>query len=155
MTDRDSERRSGNERRQMSLAAYWHGSLNPRRRSGRRATDLQYPIIDWHSSRVLALVVAILGLCVLDGVLTVLLISNGAIEVNPVMALLVPHELGWFAAVKLSLTSLGVVVLVVCSRMRLFRTIPGEALLYAVVLCYAALVAYELRMLARMPLHLL
>ena len=154
MTDRDIERRSGNERRELSLAAYWHGSLNPRRRGGRRATDLHYPVVDWHSPRVLALVMSILGLCVLDGVLTVLLVSNGAIEVNPVMAMLVPHELGWFAAVKLSLTALGVAVLVVCSRMKLFRAIPGETLMYGVVMCYIALVAYELRMLARLPMHL-
>jgi hypothetical protein len=146
-----TERRSGVERRQVSLAAYWYGSLNPRRRAGRRASDLHYPVVDWHSPRVLALVITILGLCVLDGVLTVLLISNGATEVNPVMAKFVPHDLGMFAAVKLSLTALGVGVLVACSRMRLFRAIPGEALLVAVVFCYIALVAYELRMLAVMP----
>ena len=60
MSGRDIERRSGSERRQMSLAAYWHGSLNPRRRGGRRASDLNYPIVDWHSARVLALVITIL-----------------------------------------------------------------------------------------------
>ena len=148
---RGIERRSGIERRRPGLAAYWHGSFNPRRRAGRRATDLDYPVVDWHSPRVLALVISILGLCVLDGVLTVLLISNGAIEVNPVMARFVPHDLGLFAAVKLSLTALGVGVMVVCSRMRLFRAIPGEALLVAVAVGYVALVAYELRMLAVMP----
>jgi Domain of unknown function (DUF5658) len=145
------ERRSGVERRRVGLATYWYGSLNPRRRAGRRATDLHYPVIDWHSPRVLALVMSILGLGVLDGVLTVLLISNGATEVNPVMARFLPHDLGLFAAVKLSLTALGVLVLVACSRMRLFKAIPGEALLVAVVVCYIALVAYELRMLAAMP----
>src|SRR5262245_59531384 len=103
--DRDLERRSGVERRQVSVAAYWHGSLNPRRRAGRRASDQHYPVIDWHSPRVLALAITILGLCVLDGILTVLLISNGAIEINPMMRMFVPHELGWFAAVKLSLTA--------------------------------------------------
>lgn len=153
MSDRDRaiERRSGVERRQIGLAAYWHGSFNPRRRAGRRAGDLHYPIIDWHSPRVLALVITILGLCVIDGVLTVLLISNGATEVNPVMAMFVPHDLGLFAAVKLSLTAVGAAILAVCSRMRLFRAIPGEALLYAVLIVYAALVAYELRMLALFP----
>ena len=154
MTSRDIDRRSGVERRQINLTAYWYGSLNPRRRAGRRAADLHYPVVDWHSPRVLALVITILGLCVLDGVLTVVLIANGAIEANPLMAIFLPQSLGWFAAVKLSLTALGVGVLVACSRMLLFRAIPGESLLYAVVFCYIALVAYELRMLALMPLHL-
>jgi len=142
-----SERRGQQpDRRERTLSAYWHGSLNPRRRAGRRATDRIYPFIDWHSSRVFALTLLILLLCVADGVLTVILMSHGAVEANPVMALFVPHELGWFAAVKLLLTAGGMVVLTVCSRMRVFRTLPGEALLYAVLAGYVALIVYELRM---------
>lgn len=140
------ERRSGIERRRLTLTAYVRGAIQPRRRTGRRTTD-RYPIVDWYSARVLAPVVAILALCVLDGVLTVLLMSHGAVEANPVMALFLPHSLGWFATVKLLLTSAGVCVLVACSRMRLFRTIPGELLLYGVLMCYIALIAYELQLL--------
>lgn len=145
------ERRSGVERRHHSVAAYWRGALNPRRRSGRRLSDHTYPIVDWHSPRVLALVMLILGLSSLDGVLTLLLISQGASEVNPVMALFVPHNLGWFAAVKLGLTSLGAAVLVACARMKLFRLFPGELLLYLVVACYIVLVGYELFLLENPP----
>lgn len=145
------ERRSGVERRQMSVAAYWRGALNPRRRFGRRASDRTYPIIDWHSPRLLALVLLILGLSALDGVLTIMLMSQGAYEANPLMALFVPHHLGWFAAVKLVLTSMGAAVLVACARMRLFRFLPGEALLYFVVGCYGALIAYELYLLENAP----
>jgi hypothetical protein len=147
-----NERRSGAERRHRSVVAYWRGALNPRRRLGRRETDRIYPIVDWHSPRVLALVLLVLGLSALDGVLTIMLMSQGANEVNPLMALFVPHNLGWFAAVKLTLTSLGVAVLVACARMRLFRLFPGEALLYLVVGCYVALVAYELHLLEHPPL---
>nr|WP_298722610.1 DUF5658 family protein [uncultured Steroidobacter sp.] len=146
------ERRSGIERRRYSIAAYWRGALNPRRRAGRRATDRVYTIIDWHSPRVLALVLLILGLSSLDGVLTLMLMAQGANEVNPFMALFVPHNIGWFAAVKLTLTSLGAAVLVVCARMKLFRLFPGELLLYLVVACYVALVTYELHLLANAPL---
>lgn len=146
-----SERRSGVERRHYSVAAYWRGALNPRRRSGRRASDHSYAIVDWHSPRVLALVMLILGLSSLDGVLTLLLLSQGANEMNPVMALFVPHNLGWFAAIKLGLTSLGAAVLVACARMKLFRLFPGELLLYLVVACYIVLVGYELLLLENPP----
>lgn len=146
------ERRSGVERRHMTVAAYWRGALNPRRRFGRRATDRFYPVVDWHSPRVLALVMLILGLSTLDGVLTLLLISQGANEVNPVMALFVPNNLGWFAAIKLGLTSFGAAVLVACARMKLFRLFPGELLLYLVVACYVVLVGYELYLLRNPPL---
>lgn len=140
----DIERRSGPDRRHRSLGAYWHGARNPRRRAGRRAADAYYPIVDWHPARVFALVLAILLLCVSDGVLTVFLISHGAVEVNPFMALFVPHSLGWFAAVKLTLTSIGSIVLVACSRMKLFRSIPGELLLAGIFVAYLVLVVYEL-----------
>jgi MFS superfamily sulfate permease-like transporter len=146
------ERRRAADRRRTTFAAWWHGTLRPRRRSGgRRNSDRLYPIVDWHSPRVLVGVIAILGLCVLDGVLTVMLMSHGATEENPVMALFLPHDLGLFAAVKLTLTSFGLIVLVACSRMRLFRAIPGEALIYIVMAGYVALVTYELELLKLMP----
>ena len=144
------ERRRGTERRHITFAAYAHGALRPRRRSGRRRSDL-YPVIDWHSPRVLAIVFAVLGLCVLDGVLTVLLMQHGAVELNPVMALFVPHNLLGFIAAKLTLTGLGMCVLVACSRMRLFRAMPGEVLLYCVLAAYIVLVSYELNMLMHIP----
>lgn len=143
------ERRSGLERRRLSWSAYLRGAQTPRRRAGRRSSDAFYPIIDWHSPRVFAWVMATLTLCVCDGVLTILLISHGAIEVNPFMALFVPHQLGWFAAIKLGLTSVGTIVLVACSRMKLFRAIPGEALLAAIFVGYLILVTYELRLMER------
>jgi hypothetical protein len=146
-----NERRSGVERRNHSIAAYWRGALNPRRRAGRRATDRIYTFIDWHSPRVLALVLLILGLSTLDGVLTLMLMSQGANEANPVMALFVPHSLGWFATIKLTLTGVGVAILVVCARMKLFRVLPGEVLLYLIAGCYVALVVYELHLLANPP----
>lgn len=145
------ERRSGVERREHTVAAYWRGALNPRRRAGRRTTDRAYAIIDWHSPRVLALVMLILGLSTLDAVLTLLLIGQGANEVNPVMALFVPDRLGWFAAIKLGLTSLGATVLVACARMKVFRLFPGELLMYLVVACYVALIGYELFLLENPP----
>lgn len=145
------ERRSGADRRQTVVSAYWRGALQPRRRGGRRATD-RYAIVDWHSPRVLALVFTVLTLCVADGVLTVVLLSHGANEANPLMALFVPHDLGAFAAVKLTLTASGLCVLVACSRMRLFRRVPGEAFLYLIAAGYIALVMYELEMLSVLPL---
>ena len=93
MSATEFDRRSGSERRNATLAAYWHGARNPRRRDGRRATDRHYPIVDWYSPRLLIPVLTILGLCVLDGLLTVMLMKHGAAELNPVMALFLPHNL--------------------------------------------------------------
>ena len=90
---------------------------------------------------------AILGLCMLDAVLTVMLMKHGAVELNPVMALFLPQNLLAFALSKLALTGGGLLVLVACSRMRLFRKIPGELVMYAVLGGYVWLISYELRLL--------
>ena len=130
----------------MTLAAYWHGARYPRRRAGRRATD-HLAVVDWHSPRLLIPAFAILGLCVLDAVLTVMLMKHGAVELNPVMAWFLPQNLMAFALSKLALTGAGLCVLVACSRMRLFRRIPGELVMYAVLGVYVWLISYELRLL--------
>jgi hypothetical protein len=143
------ERRRGVERRQIKLSAYVYGSLHPRRRAGRRITDHRYPVIDWHPARIFGAATLILLLCAADAVMTIVLMTHGAVEANPVMAVILPRGLGWFAAAKLALTSVGCIVLVACSRMRLFRTVPGEAMLYGVVAIYIALIVYELRLLDR------
>lgn len=147
MSSAGVDRRRLPDRRRYGLAAIWHGARHPRRRGGRRATDRIYPIVDWHSPRVLAVAVMILGLCTLDAALTVILISNGASELNPILAPLLPHRLGWFALVKFTLTGVGICVLVACSRMRLFRAVPGEWLLYPLLMCYGALFVYQLELL--------
>jgi len=141
------DRRSGVDRRRRTLMAYVYGALQPRRLRGRRTEDRHYPIIDWHSPRILALAVLILALSSIDGVLTVVLLDHGAVEANPLMALLVPHNLQWFAAVKLGLTSVCLLVLVACSQMRVLRAVPGELFLYAVLGCYVVLLGHELSML--------
>jgi len=65
--------------------------------------------------------------------------------------MLVPHNLGLFAAVKLTLTAVSLFVIVACSRMRLMRRIPGESIMYVVLAGYAILIAYELNLLALLP----
>lgn len=147
MSATEIDRRCGSERRSITFAAYWHGARNPRRRAGRRTTDLHYTVIDWYSPRLLIPVLGILGLCILDGILTVMLMKHGASELNPVMAVFLPHDLLSFALIKLGLTGGGLCVLVACSRMRLFRRVPGELVVYAVLGVYVWLIAYELRLL--------
>ena len=64
-----------------------------------------------------------------------------------------PHDLMWFALIKLALTGGGLCVLVACSRMQVFRRIRGEVLVYAVLGVYMWLIAYELRMLELVATH--
>jgi hypothetical protein len=141
------DRRRNSDRRHPTLVSYWIGGVRPRRRDGRRSDDRIYPVIDWHHPRILVPALLIFFLCVADAFLTVTLIHHGAIEANPVMATLLDLDIRGFTGAKLLLTAAGTFVLVACSRMRLFRRLPGEALLNVVALAYVVLIGYELHLL--------
>ncbi len=131
------------ERRRRGLALLWPGLHPTRRKSGRRAGDRLYPNVDLHAPGLLVVALSIMTLCCVDALMTVELLGRGAIEANPVMAVLMQAGMGWFSSVKLLLTAIGVVVLVACSSMRLFRRVPGELALYGLLGCYLLLIGYE------------
>jgi hypothetical protein len=145
------ERRSKQaQRRRTTLLSFLRGGLIPRRRAGRRTGDHDSPI-DWHDPYLLFLSLAILLLSVTDAFLTVTLLADGAIEANPLLALILNKHPQLFAAVKMALTGLSVVVLVAVARTRLFGMISARVLFQGLVLAYGALIAYELWLVSLMP----
>lgn len=136
------ERRSGIDRRRMTLRSFLRGGLTPRRRGGRRAGEHHLPI-DWHEPYLLFLSLMILLLSVADAFLTLTLIIGGAQEANPLLAFILRDHPELFAAVKMGLTGTGVLVLVAMARSRLFRILPVGAVLQGLFVCYVALIAYE------------
>lgn len=106
---------------------------------------------DWFHPQWLVTTILILLLCVTDAILTLTLLSQGATEINPVMAPLVTGSGHSFAFVKLGLTILGVVVLTVFARLRLFGSLGVGVVLYVILLGYVALVGYEIWLLRNIP----
>lgn len=143
----EAERRRGPDRRTRVARALVHGSFKPRRLGPRRTGEQSLAAIDWHHPWWLAVATLILALCASDAVLTTVLISRGAYEVNPLLAPLVSGSGVLFVVVKLGLTGVGVIVLTLLSRARAFGRVPVALLLYAVLVGYGVLVAYELRLL--------
>ncbi len=142
------------DRRRRRYWGIWYGGFRPRRRGGRRLEDaIRFPIVDWHASHLLAVAVAILLLCVGDAALTVALLSAGAVEVNPVMAVVIGRDATLFAAAKTTLTGAGIVCLVAASRYRFFRALRVELVLYVLLAGYAALIGYEFWLLRRLGAH--
>jgi Domain of unknown function (DUF5658) len=84
---------------------------------------------------------------VVDAFLTLGLLAGGAEEVNPVMALLVYRSVVAFAAVKMAMTSVGVVLMVLLAGYRFMRVLRVEWVLYGVLLAYTGLISYEIWML--------
>ena len=135
------------DRRERMFWSLLYGGVRPRRREGRRVQDHHRPVVDWHGEGLLTSAIVVLLLCVADALLTLQLLTDGATEVNPLMASLVERGALGFAIVKLSLTGAGVLALVSIARFRVFRQLRAAMLLHAAMFGYAVLVAYELWML--------
>jgi hypothetical protein len=147
----DPSDRRGTERRLRTFHGLWMGNALRRRRGGRRHSDAHPAGIDWHDAHWLAAAVVIVLLCVADAFLTLALMKQGALEVNPFMAPLVGGAGHGFAYWKLGLTIVGVVTLVVLARSKLFGIIPAGVLLYVILVGYLVLIGYEWRLLMQPP----
>ena len=91
--------------------------------------------------------IGILLLSAADAFLTGILLLHGADEVNPFMAVFVYRSVATFAAFKMALTGVSIVSLVFLSRYRFMRVLRVDLVLYAVLVIYFWLIAYELWML--------
>jgi uncharacterized protein DUF5658 len=144
------ERRSRPDRRHRHWWSILYGSFNPRRRRpARRLHDSRYHSVDWHSAHLLAVSIGILILSVADAFLTVVLLSHGAIEVNPVMAALVKN-VAVFASLKMAMTGISVMLMVFLARYRFMRIVPVQVVLYGVLATYMILVGYEVGLLQKL-----
>jgi hypothetical protein len=142
------ERRARADRRHRVWWSVWYGSFNPRRRTPqRRLDDSRFHSLDWHSAHLLAVAVSILLLSVTDAFLTLLLLQGGAAEVNPVMAALIYRSVAMFAALKMGMTSVSVMLMVFLARYRFMRVLRVEWVLYGVLIAYVTLIGYEVWML--------
>ena len=142
------ERRGRTERRRRLWWSVLYGNFKPRRRSSpRRFGDMRFHMHDWHSAHLLAVAVGIVLLSVTDAFLTLTLLQGGAAEVNPIMAVLVYRSAATFTALKMGMTSAGVILMVFLARYRFMRVLPVEWVLYGVLLAYATLIGYEIWML--------
>jgi hypothetical protein len=137
------ERRSGLERRTLTLLSLLKGGFTPRRRYGRRLGE-EDGLVDWHEPDLLFLAFTILLLSVTDAFFTLTLMTNGAVEANPVMAWVLREYPGYFAALKMAITGAAVIVLVVMARAKVFRVVRVRTIFQAALVAYVALIAYEL-----------
>jgi len=103
-------------------------------------------VVDWHGPGLFASCVTVLLLCVADAFLTLWLISSGAFEANPVMALVVYGSAAVFALTKVGLTGMGMLMVVAVARFRVFGELRAATLMHAAVAIYVVLVSYEVHL---------
>jgi Domain of unknown function (DUF5658) len=141
------ERRRRPERRRRIWWSLLYGSFRPRRRSpARRTQDARYHAIDWHGAHLWAVSISILTFSVADAFLTMNLLSRGAVEVNPLMAAVIGHNVTVFAALKMAITGVGVMLMVFLARYRFMRVVRVEIILYCIFGAYLVLICHEMSM---------
>ena len=138
-----SDSRVSADRREFTWRTVAFGYLLSRRRRHRRVSERDAVFIDWHHPWLFFLATGIMLLSSVDALLTLRLLDEGAMEVNPLMAAMIGHSHVAFAVSKMLLTSLGILVLVFLSRLRLFNLMRTGLLLTMIFSFYACLLCYE------------
>lgn len=138
------------DRRTHSLRSFCFGSLQPRRRVGRRDGDEHRIFLDWHEPRVLYLALAILLMSCLDALLTLNILTAGGEELNGFMDWLIKTDPAWFVATKLAITGLGVTLLVIAVNRHFFGLLRVVRIMEAICVGYVLLMVWELSLLSQL-----
>jgi hypothetical protein len=139
------------DRRRFSLQALLGALFTLRRRRSRRKDDQINAYIDWYEPWPLVASVVIILLSSLDAFLTLILLNHGAVELNVLMDWLIKMDIRTFAAVKLAVTGLALVILVLHFNFHIYRMLPVRYIMYALMPLYALLIAHEISLLGELP----
>ncbi len=138
-----NENRDSDERREFSWRTVFFGFVRSRRRDTRRDDEDAPLYTDWHHPWLFFLATGTMLLSCMDAFFTLQLLGRGAIEINPVMAALIGQGTLAFAATKMLLTGLGILILVFLSQTRMFNLMRTGLVLTVFFTFYACLVCYE------------
>ena len=147
-----TERRSGKDRRAKRFGNLrWFLKTGRRRQVRREADRRKITQLDSYPTELLIAIIFVLGLSVVDGILTLWLIDRGATELNPVMAFYLEQGPQIFMLVKYLLTAFVVIITVVMNYvvLRLLNIQFGQ-LLKVFAGCFAMVVAWELFLVAQL-----
>ena len=115
------------------------------RRSGyRRAVDGQAGYVDRYDPSVYLVALGVLVLSCLDALMTLKLISHGAVEANPIMNYFLNQDVQLFIEVKILSTAFCLVLLVVHAQFHIFRTVKVTRILHGFFMMYLSLFIYEI-----------
>jgi hypothetical protein len=138
-----NENRDSDERREFSWRTVFFGFVRSRRRDTRRDDEDAPLYTDWHHPWLFFLATGTMLLSCMDAFFTLQLLGRGAIEINPVMAAMIGQGTLAFAATKMLLTGLGILILVFLSQTRMFNLMRTGLVLTVFFTFYACLVCYE------------
>lgn len=139
-----SKERTDDERRDFSWRTVLFGFALSRRHAHRRIADEDVIFLDWHHPWLFFLAVGTMLLSSVDAFLTLQLLEKGMIEANPFMQATMRQGTGFFIAIKLAMTALGIFVLVFLAKAHFLNRFRTGLFLTGFFTAYACLVCYEL-----------
>ncbi len=143
------ERRCGKDRRIQNLPITKRLFFKGSRTSGRRREDrTQVVLLDRYKPSLVMITALILGLSLLDAILTLTLISKGAHEVNPFMRYCLGHGAHAFLLVKYSLTALSALIIVICHEAIVTRYRLASGILPFFATAFGCVVVWEFYLLS-------
>jgi hypothetical protein len=145
------DRRAEQDRRQKQLPFLKWLFFNGRRQTSRREDDHKKIVaLDFYSPSLFIGIIVVLSLSLLDAMLTLILLSRGATELNPVMDYYLNHGPYTFIAVKYGLTALAVLIVVLLKNALPRRRRFGTAtLLHLFAAAFGSVVIWQFYLLSR------
>jgi hypothetical protein len=144
------KRRSGKDRRVRHFSLLKGFVWNGRREILRRASDRKKIVaLDHYSNSLFIAAIIVIGLSLSDALFTLILISKGAQELNPVMDYYLKYGHHAFLIVKYSLTALSVFVVIVLNEFLITRyKISGIFLLNLFSVTFGVVLLWEIHLLS-------
>lgn len=146
------DRRSGKERRAYG-GLQMRRPFSPIRRKVLRRRDDRKSLyyVDEYTPRLVIPILLILLLSMLDAFFTLVLIDNGAVEINPLMAFYLEVGPGVFLTVKYLLTCLSLFVLLMFSH-RVAQSMKMESIkiFSFIIVAFTGVVVWQLYLISRL-----
>ncbi len=132
------KRRKENDRRRRPTAFISKFSFIGKRKQNRRKEDKhQDYYIDLYSHKVVGIILLIFIMCIVDSLLTLVLLGRGATEINPIMNYYLMLGENYFLIFKLIFTGIGLLVLLAHQNFkRVFKFIVSICVFYALLISY-------------------
>ena len=140
----EGSRRKCGDRRTFGWRTIVYGFIRSRRHENRRMDDSDVLFIDRHHPWLFFLATGTMLLSATDAMLTLQLLEIGFFEANPFMAAIMEHGTLMFAATKMGLTALGVLMLVYLAKTRFMDRVRAGLFLTISFVFYACLICYEI-----------
>ncbi len=150
-TTPNTERRSGKDRRATHIPFYKHLLFKGNRQKLRRSEDgRQITVLDRYKPTLFIAIMIVVSLSLIDATLTLVLLDQGAVELNPIMRYYLTLGPAAFVIVKYGITVSALLLMVVLNTLISARYGIGPVLFQFSALVFGSVVVWELYLLSHL-----